>query len=128
MERLFMTVEDIAADLSLSGEEAADLVKELRRRLEAAGKYVIPGRIPAVWYERQKARGFINTGEPQGRITLVERRLLSIEEFCEYAGGIGARLAKKHIKEIGADVRIGERLLVDRVKFDAWCDSYHSRK
>ena len=117
--KVFMTVEDIAADLSISEGEAADLLKELQRRLKAMEKFIIAGRVPAAWYEEQKESGFMEKAE---RIPLTERRLLSIAEFRIYAGGISDGTARKHIKEIGAAVRIGDRLLADRVKFDQWCD------
>lgn len=56
------------------------------------------------------------------RVPLSEKRLLAIPEFQLYAS-IGRNNALKLARESGAEVRIGRRLLIDRVKFDAWCDS-----
>lgn len=122
--KVFYTAGDIAADLSINEEEAAGLVKDLCGRLKASGIYVITGHVPIAYYERQKAVGFLDKGpeEKQERTPLNEKRLLSIEEFCEYAGGIGECTARKYIKRIGVEVRIGGRILADRVKFDHWCD------
>ena len=122
MANKFMyTAEDIAADLSISKGEAENLLKDLQRRLKAMGKYVIAGRVPATWYEQQKVSGFMDKAE---RIPLTERRLLSIAEFRIYAGGISDGIARRHAEEIGAVVRISDRVLVDRVKFDQWCEQY----
>jgi excisionase family DNA binding protein len=49
-------------------------------------------------------------------------RLMSITEFCEYAGGIGRNTALKLAQEAGLRVKIGRRVLIDRVKFDQWVD------
>lgn len=55
-------------------------------------------------------------------IALNEKRLLDIPEFQLYAS-IGRNSALKLARESGAEMRIGRRLLIDRVKFDAWCDN-----
>lgn len=49
-------------------------------------------------------------------------RLLNIKEFCSYAGGIGRNSAFKLAEASGARLQIGRRVLVDRIKFDAWVD------
>jgi hypothetical protein len=49
-------------------------------------------------------------------------RLMNITEFCEYAGGIGRNTALKLAREAGLRVKIGRRVLIDRVKFDQWVD------
>lgn len=54
------------------------------------------------------------------RVALNEKRLLAIPEFQLYAS-IGRNNALKLAKESGAEIRIGRRLLIDRVKFDQWC-------
>lgn len=128
MERkMFYTEADIATDLSISGAEAAELVKKLHKELKASGKLVVSGKVLAVWYEKRKAEGFVGTGQQAERIPLTERRLLSIKDFREYAGGIGDGMARKLAKEICAVVYIGDRLLVDRLLFDEWC-SKQNRK
>lgn len=118
-------IRDISADLSISHEEAEKLMEELRRRIEQDGLYAIKGYVPSAYYERQKAAGFLADAVGTGafRVPLNEKRLLSIEEFCEYAGGIGTCTARKYARKIGIEVRIGGRCLVDRVKFDRWCDA-----
>lgn len=124
MDKVMYDTKDIAADLSVPETEAAGLIKELHSRMKRSGIYAISGLVPRAYYEKQKARGFLPelSEMPTGRIPLNEKRLLSIEEFCEYAGGIGTCTARKHAKQIGAEVRIGGRCLVDREKFDRWCD------
>lgn len=130
MDKVMYKADDIARDLSIPSDEAAKLLKSLSGRMERAGHLVIRGMIPKAYYEKQKKAGFLldETGVPAARIPLNEKRLLSLEEFREYAGGIGICTARKHAREIGAEVRIGGRCLVDRIKFDAWCDSYHLQR
>lgn len=125
MGKALYDANDIAADLSISLSEATELLKELCNRMERNGLYIIKGMVPKVYYEKQKEIGFLvsETESPAARIPMNEKRLLSIEEFCEYAGGIGECTARKYAKQIGAEVRIGGRCLVDRKKFDQWCDA-----
>jgi hypothetical protein len=120
------SVEDIAADLHIKRDEAAGLLNELNGRIERSGRYVINGLIPKAYYEKQKAEGFLDGqgGEVENsKMAINEKRLISLEEFCEYAGGIGICTARKYIKRIGVEMRIGGRVLVDREKFDRWCDA-----
>ncbi len=130
MDKVMYNVGDIAEDLSIPQEEAEKLLKGLSARMENAGHLTIRGMVPRTYYEKQKEAGFLldKPEEPAARTPLNEKRLLSLEEFCEYAGGIGICTARKHIRKIGAEIRIGGRCLVDRVKFDHWCDSCHSQK
>lgn len=120
-KKCFYTTEEIATDLSISEREAVEVVKKLHKELKASGKLVVSGKVPAAWYERLKSGGFTETGRSPERIPLTERRLLSIKDFREYAGGIGDGMARKLAKEICAVVHIGDRLLVDRLLFDEWC-------
>lgn len=120
MKKLFLDAGDIAADLSFSEEEAGELIKELHRRLKAAGKYTIPGKVPAVWYEQQKENAFMYTGKQTGRILLTEKRLLDIGEFCSYSG-LGRDAAYRFGKREGIIKRNGHKMLFDRVLFDEWC-------
>lgn len=126
--KLFYTAADIADDLSISEGEAAELMKKLHKELKASGKLVVSGKVPAVWYGMKKAEGFLGIGQKEERIPLTERRLLSIKDFREYAGGIGDGMARKLVKEIGAAVHIGERLLVDRLRFDEWCTEQNRKE
>ena len=119
--KLFYTATDIAADLSIGKEAAVELVKKLHKELKASGCLVVSGKVPAVWYELRKAEGFLGIGKQSEHISLAERRLLSIKDFRVYAGGIGDGMARKLAKEICAVVHIGDRLLVDRLRFDEWC-------
>lgn len=124
MDKVLYDAGDIASDLSVSQADAEGLLRELCRRMEKSGLYVIKGKIPRAYYEKQKNAGFIQEIQPVhgARVPVNEKRLLSIEEFCEYAGGIGICTARRCIRQIGAEVRIGSRCLVDRKKFDQWCD------
>lgn len=126
MDKVMYRAEDIAADLSIPPEEAEKLLKGLTDRMEKAGHLTIRGMVPRAYFEKQKEAGFWldESAAPAARIPLNEKRLLSMEEFCEYAGGIGICTARKYVREIGVEVRIGGRCLVDRVKFDRWCDGY----
>lgn len=125
--KLFYTAADIASDLSISERKAVELVKKLHKELKASGKLVVSGKVPAAWYELRKAEGFLGIEQQEERIPLKERRLLSIKDFREYAGGIGDGTARKLAKEIGAAVYIGDRLLVDRLRFDEWCTGQNQR-
>ena len=85
--------------------------------MPGAWHLVIRGMVPRAYYEKQKKAGFLldETAVPAVRIPLNEKRLLSLDEFCGYAGGIGICTTRKHVREIGAEVRIGGRCLVDRI-------------
>lgn len=124
MDKVMYKAEDIAKDLLIPPEEAEKLLKGLADRMERAGHLAIRGMVPRAYYERQKEAGFLldETAAPAARIPLDEKRLLSLDEFCEYAGSIGICTARKFVRQIGVEVRIGGRCLVDRVKFDRWCD------
>lgn len=124
MDKVMYNAEDIAEDLAIPSDEAEKLLKSLSDRMVKAGHLVIKGMVPRAYYEKQKEAGFLldEVAAPAARIPLNEKRLLSLEEFCEYAGGIGICTARKYVREIGVEVRIGGRCLVDRVKFDRWCD------
>lgn len=54
-------------------------------------------------------------------VTLSDKRLLSVDEFCIYAG-LGVNVARNVAEATGALFRVGRRVLVDRVKFDRYCD------
>lgn len=56
-------------------------------------------------------------------VSLSDKRLLNIEEFCIYAG-IGQNTARIVAETTGSSFRIGRRVLVDRVKFDRFCDEH----
>lgn len=55
------------------------------------------------------------------RIPLTEMRLLNLTQFCLYTN-IGRNNAMNFIERAGACIRNGNKVLVDRVKFDQWCD------
>ena len=124
MDKAMYNPGDIAEDLSIPLDEAEKLLKGLSGRMEKAGHLAIRGLVPRAYYEKQKEAGFLldESGASAARVPLNEKRLLSLEEFCEYAGGIGICTARRHARQIGVEVRIGGRCLVDRVKFDRWCD------
>lgn len=54
-------------------------------------------------------------------LTLSDKRLLSMDEFCVYSG-LGVNVARNVAETTGALFRVGRRVLVDRVKFDRYCD------
>ena len=53
---------------------------------------------------------------------IMQKRLLSVREFQVYAS-VGRNTAYRVIRISGSGIRIGRRLLVDRVKFDRWCEN-----
>ena len=55
-------------------------------------------------------------------VTLSDKRLLSMDEFCIYAG-LGGNMARNVAETTGALFKVGRRVLVDRVKFDRYCDA-----
>ncbi len=56
-------------------------------------------------------------------ITLSDKRLLDMEEFSIYAS-VGICTARELAKTAGSVFRCGNRVLVDREKFDCWCDEH----
>lgn len=55
-------------------------------------------------------------------ISLSDKRLLSMDEFAVYTS-MGANKTRELAELSGSLFRAGRRLLVDRVKFDRWCDA-----
>lgn len=51
-----------------------------------------------------------------------EKRLLSVEECCDYCG-LGKNSVRKLMLEIGAGIKIGGRCLYDKRKIDTYFDS-----
>ena len=72
----------------------------------------------------QKIKSYIiqekeeNNGKRE-RIRLDEKRCLTIKEFQSYFS-IGRNNALKLVKQSGTAIRVGKKLLVDRVAFDKW--------
>lgn len=56
-------------------------------------------------------------------ITLSDKRLLDMDEFCIYAS-LGVVKAREVAEITGALFKAGRKVLVDRVKFDRWCDEH----
>ena len=54
-------------------------------------------------------------------MSIKDKRLLNINEFKQYAS-VGRNTAIELAKESGAVFRCGRRFLIDRVRFDQWCD------
>ena len=50
-----------------------------------------------------------------------DKRLLNVAEFQQYAS-VGRNKAIELAKEADAVFRLGRRFLIDRVRFDKWCD------
>ena len=124
MSRALYNASDIALDLSIPLSESEKLLNELNRRMKHRGFYTIKDMIPRAYYEKQKESGFMqDTDIFATKIPVSEKRLLKMEEFCEYAGDICIQTARKYVKEIGAEVKIGGRCFVDREKFEHWCDT-----
>lgn len=72
--------------------------------------------------KNQKGEDFMLARErEQCVVTLSDKRLLSIDEFCTYAG-IGHCSARSVAETTGALFKVGRRVLIDRAKFDRYCD------
>lgn len=56
----------------------------------------------------------------KNRVSLNEKRLLSVAEFQVYAS-VGRNRAFKLIKQTGCEIRLGKRVYADRICFDQWC-------
>lgn len=123
--KIFYSAADIACDLSISEGEAVEIVKRLHKELKASGKLVVSGRVPAAWYETQKAEGFMAIGQQAERIPLTEKKLLNIKEFCRYSG-LGRDAAYKIGERMEITKRNGRKVLFDRVLFDEWCNDNRS--
>lgn len=123
MDKVMYSAEDISEDLSISSDEAEELLKGLAGRMERAGHLVIRGMVPRAYYERQKKAGFLldEPAEPADRIPLNEKRLLCLKEFCLYSG-LGRDAAYQFGEKAGITKRNGRKVLFDRVLFDRWCD------
>lgn len=50
-----------------------------------------------------------------------DKRLLNVAEFQQYAS-VGRNTAIELAKEADAVFRCGRRFLIDRVRFDKWCN------
>ena len=50
-----------------------------------------------------------------------DKRLITIQEFCDYSS-LGRTTASKIAKEYGFGIKVGKRLLIDRIRFDELCD------
>lgn len=57
-------------------------------------------------------------------ITLSDKRLLDMEEFSIYAS-VGICTARELANTARSVFRCGNRVLVDREKFDRWCDEHN---
>lgn len=56
-------------------------------------------------------------------ISLSDKRLLSMDEFAIYTS-MGINRTRELAELSGALFRAGRRVLVDRAKFDRWCDEH----
>lgn len=120
----FLTPEEIAEDTGKSLEEAKELVRQMVKQLRSAGYIAVTDSIQKRYYEKQKEAGFMLSRkdiERETPVRLDEKRLLCIEEFCTYAS-IGRENGMKLAEAATAVLRVGKRVMVDRVKFDRWCD------
>lgn len=57
-------------------------------------------------------------------ISLSDKRLLSMDEFAIYTS-MGMNKTRDLAELSGALFKAGRRLLVDRAKFDRWCDEHN---
>lgn len=123
-EKIFLTASDVAEDLDTDIQDAERIIKELNARIVNMGGMCIKGKVSALFYRKMKDTGFSSPeGKPEpDRQSLMEKRLLNIEEFCFYSG-LQRKLASRFAKEIGIEKRIGRRVIYDRILFDRWCDN-----
>jgi hypothetical protein len=55
-------------------------------------------------------------------VSLSDKRLMSMDEFAVYTS-MGLNKTRELAEVSGALFKAGKRILVDRVKFDRWCDA-----
>lgn len=58
-------------------------------------------------------------------VPINQKRCLTVEEFQTYCN-IGRNNALKLIKKSNTGIRVGRKILVDRVAFDKWLDTVES--
>lgn len=126
MDKIFMDAGDISADLGIDRQQAEQIVDDLTERLKAKGILTIKGAIQRNYYLQMKESGFLSDDGvgPDDR-PLTEKRLLPLKEFCIYSS-LGQHAARKLAADLGIEKRIGRKVLIDRVAFDRWCDSYRA--
>lgn len=56
-------------------------------------------------------------------ISLSDKRLMSMDEFAIYTS-MGMNRTRELAELSGSLFRAGKRVLVDRAKFDRWCDEH----
>ena len=67
--------------------------------------------------------------EYSDKIDLTQRRLLSLYQFRAYAGDINETCAKRFLESHMSIVKkFDNKVLIDRVLFDQWCDSTETAK
>lgn len=67
--------------------------------------------------------------EYSDKIDLTQRRLLSLDQFRVYAGDINETCAKRFLESHMSIVKkFDNKVLIDRVLFDQWCDSTETAK
>lgn len=67
--------------------------------------------------------------EYSDKIDLTQRRLLSLDQFRAYAGDINETCAKRFLESHMSIVKkFDNKVLIDRVLFDQWCDSTEMAK
>ena len=67
--------------------------------------------------------------EYSDKIDLTQRRLLSLDQFRAYAGDINETCAKRFLESHMSIVKkFDNKVLIDRVLFDQWCDSTETDK
>lgn len=67
--------------------------------------------------------------EYSDKIDLTQRRLLSLDQFRVYAGDINETCAKRFLESHMSIVKkFDNKVLIDRVLFDQWCDSTETDK
>ena len=67
--------------------------------------------------------------EYRDKIDLTQRRLLSLDQFRAYAGDINETCAKRFLESHMSIVKkFDNKVLIDRVLFDQWCDSTETAK
>ncbi len=67
----------------------------------------------------------VNENEKKSAVRLDEKRCLTVKEFQEYCS-VGRNNAFKLIHQSQCGVRIGKKILADRIAFDHWLDEKRS--
>lgn len=126
MDKIFLSIQDVANDLGIKTLMAKELIRKLNKIRELEGKVAITDVINKEFYEKVKATGF--EYRPEHYDVPIENRLWwSLEEFVQMSSGAMSRdRAKKHLEKIGLLSWNGNKQIINRIAYEKWCEENYS--